>query len=322
MGGMFVNQGGPMKRAFIFPGQGAQYVGMGKTFYEAFPSVRELFARGDEVLSDAMTKRIFEGPAEELSLTKYSQPAIFLTSMAVLTAMQQEFPEIEPVVTAGLSLGEYSALVAANVLSFEDALNLVATRGSLMHQVSLERPGSLAVVLGLELESVQEYIESIEDVWVANLNCPGQIVLSGSHDGLAEASDVLKKNGAKRVLPLDVSGAFHSPFMEPARITLETEIASRSFQKPACGFVMNVPGDFVEDVDQIRENLGMQVVSPVLWEKGIHAIEAIGIDQFVEIGCGTTLAGLNKRIKTKVPTISIDTVEDLSKLGAHHAAEG
>lgn len=309
------------KLGVLFPGQGAQYVGMGKDFYTSFSVAKEVFQQADDLLLFNLSKLIFEGPAEELSLTKYCQAAIYVTSFAIWSVIRQEFGAIAPFATAGLSLGEYTALTAAGVLSFEEGVKLVKHRGELMHTSAVKNPGSMAVVLGLTEEQVEQQIAPLRPdqyVWVANLNCPGQVVISGSKSGLDAAAEVLKKGGAKRVLPLDVSGAFHSGFMSEAKEFLKDHIEQTHFSESSCRVVMNVPGDFVEDTATIRENLIQQVVSPVYWEKGIRALEGAGVTHYLEIGPGKTLAGMNKRIGVQGETLSVDSVESLRILEGVH----
>jgi len=311
------------KLGLLFPGQGAQRVGMGKDFYDAFSIAKETFAHADDLLHTNLTKLIFEGPSEELSLTKNCQIAIYVTSCALWNVIKQEFGDITPFACAGLSLGEYTALTAAHVLPFEEGMKLVKMRGELMHSSSVKNPGSMSVVLGMTEEAVEKEIAPLrpkQHVWIANLNCPGQVVISGSKEGLEAAAGVLKTAGAKRVLPLDVSGAFHSEFMAEAKEFLKEAIEATSFSDPACKVVMNVPGDFVESTGDIQENLVKQVVAPVYWEKGIHKLEESGVTTYLEVGPGKTLAGMNKRIGVAGSTISVETVKDLKALEGIHAA--
>ncbi len=305
------------KFAFVFPGQGAQYPGMGKDFYDAFPIARQVFEEADEFLQMPFSKLIFEGPASELTLTKNSQVAIFITSIAILKTVGQQFPEVMPTVCAGLSLGEYTALTASARSSFEDCLDLVRARALFMHEACEEEKGTMQVVLGLEADVVEDVINALSPanrVWLANLNCPGQVVIAGTPEGLAVAVEALKLKGAKRALPLDVSGAFHSGLMRSAQEKLAPKIQSTPLMESGVEFVMNVPGAYVEDLDAVRNYLIQQVASPVRWEKGVRAMVDKGIDIYLEMGPGKTLAGMNKRIGVTQQTISVEKVEDLDQL--------
>lgn len=305
------------KFAFLFPGQGAQYPGMGKDFYDQFPIARQVFEEADHVLNCAFSKLIFEGSSEELTLTKNSQIAIYITSIALLRVVQEQFPDLSPAICAGLSLGEYTALTAAGKMTFADCLDLVRTRAEAMHQACLDIKGSMQVVLGMTEEALEAVIQEINPphpVWLANLNCPGQIVIAGSIDALEVAGGLLKQKGAKRVLPLEVSGAFHSGLMLSAQEKLAVKIATVPFHKSNIEVVMNVPGDLVLSAEEMRQVLIDQVVSPVRWEKGIRRMMEQGIDAYIEMGPGKTLAGMNKRIGVIEPTYSIEKVADLEEL--------
>lgn len=294
------------KIAFIFPGQGAQYPGMGRDFYEEFESARAVFEEADTILDRPFSELIFNGPAEELTQTKNSQLAIFITSLAILSTI-----DLYPAVCSGLSLGEYTALVASGKLSFQEGLLLVEARGRLMQEACEKTAGTMGVVLGLEPAAIQEEIEPIGNVWIANLNCPGQVVIAGTKEAVDCAAQRLKAKGAKRVLPLDVSGAFHSGLMRSAQEGLKPYIDKINFTETDTKIVMNVPGDFVTSSEEIRKNMLEQVTSPVYWQKGIEAQAASGIELFVEIGPGKTLAGMNKRIGVSVETLSIEKIEDI-----------
>lgn len=299
------------KIAFLFPGQGAQYPAMGRDFYEAFAEAKAVFEQADAILGRPFSQVIFEGPKEELTLTKNSQLAIFITSIAIFEVVKSKYPEKKPSLCAGLSLGEYTALVAAGYLTFEEALLLVQARGNYMHEACEAEKGVMHVVLGLELEAVEAVTSQIEGVWIANLNCPGQIVLSGTPQGVEEAAEKLKEVGARRVMPLDVSGAFHSGLMQPAQEQLEPMIRKTTLCPSDVAIVMNVPGAFVASLEQMQNNMINQVTHPVRWQKGIEEMIDFGIDLFIEMGPGKTLAGMNKRIGVIPPTISIEKVEDL-----------
>lgn len=305
------------KYAFLFPGQGAQYPGMAKDFFENFSRARQTFEEADDFLGQHFSRLIFEGAASELGLTKNSQLAIYIASLAILRTVQDQMPALAPVVCAGLSLGEYTALTAASKITFADCLPLVRARAEYMNDASVKHVGSMQVILGLEAQVVEEAIRQINPphlVWVANINCPGQVVISGTKSGLDAAVEALKAKGAKRALPLDVSGAFHSGLMKDAQNRLEPLLSSVPLHESSIDLVMNVPGDYVKDLKEMRKCLIEQVTQPVRWEKGVHAMTGQGIDCFVEMGCGKTLAGMNKRIGVAVPTISIEKVEDLELL--------
>ena len=281
---------------FLFPGQGAQYVGMGKDFADQFPAAKAVFNEADRLLGYAFSDLIFNGPAEELTLTKNSQLAIFIVSCAILSVIKGQFPDIEPAFCAGLSLGEYTALVAAEKISFKECLFLVRDRASFMNEACETHPGSMQVVLGMEPEKVSEVLREhfpLKEVSVANVNCPGQVVIAGAVDPLSRAAQVLKEQGAKRVLPLDVSGAFHSPLMQEAKEKLSLKIYNAALADSSVEVVMNTPGDFVSSLPAMRTFMVEQVTQPVLWEKGIQAMMQRGVDLFLEIGCGKTLQGMN-----------------------------
>jgi [acyl-carrier-protein] S-malonyltransferase len=304
-------------KAFIFPGQGAQYVGMGKDFYDQFSVAKDTFDEADEILKQKLSTIIFEGPENQLVLTKNAQMAIFVVSVAIWRTVMQQFPALKEQVCAGLSLGEYTALTVAGKLSFEEALLLVQARASFMQDDCIQHPGVMHVILGLDAEVVEQEVApmSASDlVWVANINCPGQVVISGSKSGVEKASEKLKARGAKRSLPLDVSGAFHSGLMENARQRLKPYIAAAKYTESDTRVVMNVPGDFVEDINAVKNFLIDQVTHPVRWEKGVRSMAQQGIDLYIEMGPGKTLAGMNKRIGVSGTTISVEKVSDLELL--------
>lgn len=303
--------------AFIFPGQGAQVVGMGRDFAEAFPAARHVFEEADDLLGRFLSRVIWEGPESVLTETQNSQAGIFVTSMAILEVLKERFPELKPTFCAGLSLGEYSALAAANKLSFSETLLLVDRRGRLMNEACEAVKGMMAVVIGMEPSTLEEMVAKMQlpqDLWIANYNCPGQIVLSGTPKGIEAASIEAKKYGAKRVLPLAVHGAFHSGLMKSAEERLAPAILAANIQETVVQLVMNVSGSVVEDRAEIRNQLIRQVTSPVRWEQGVHAMDAQGVKLFIEIGCGKTLSGMNKRIGPKGITFSLEKVEELAQL--------
>lgn len=300
------------KRIFIFPGQGAQYVGMGKDFHDAFREARHTFEEASDVLSYNFKELIFEGPIETLSQTKYSQPAIFIVSAALLKTVQTQFPSLKPFICAGLSLGEYTALFAAGKIDFASCLRLVAARGAFMQEACLEAASTMRVVLGIDPAVVKSHLPS--DVWIANLNCPGQVVIAGLTTAVQKAEEILKAQGARRILPLDVSGAFHTPLMRSAQTRLTPALQSAPLQESSIDLVMNVSGNFAKSLEEIRSNLIDQVATTTHWEQGIRTIEQAGADLYVEIGPGRTLAGMNKKIGVRALTMSIEKVTDLSEL--------
>lgn len=302
------------KIAFIFPGQGAQYKGMGKGFFDSFSVAKETFQEADEILNRNLSKIIFEGPEDTLTETKNSQVGIFVTSVAMLRVLNQVFPEFKPKYCAGLSLGEYTALFSSGSLDFNSCLQLVQLRGQFMNEACEKTPGTMAVVLGLDSETVEAAVEELNlpnDLWVANFNCPGQVVISGTEKGIEIANLALKEKGAKRVMPLQVHGAFHSGLMKEAKNRLEPYIQSASIIKGSTSLVMNVTGGLVDDVDEIKKNLVNQVTHPVRWEQGVKTLNDQKVDLFVEIGCGKTLSAFNKRIGVLAPTINIEVPSDL-----------
>jgi [acyl-carrier-protein] S-malonyltransferase len=310
-------------KAFLFPGQAAQYPGMGKDFYDNFAAARDTFEEADDLLSEAFSRLIFEGSLEELTLTKNSQLAIYIMSIAIWRTVIDQFPEFTPSVCAGLSLGEYTALTASGKIGFADGLLLVKNRAAYMHEACLSTEGTMQVILGLSAEAIEEEIGKLQpqyQVWVANLNCPGQVVIAGLKADVEHAAQVLKQKGAKRALPLEVSGAFHSGLMKSAQTRLKPKIDVVPLIDTSVDLVMNVPGGYVQDLEEIRAFLIRQVTEPVRWEQGIRAMMENRVDFYVEIGCGKTLSGMNKKIDVGAPTINIEKVSDLEALGEKNAA--
>ncbi len=289
---------------------------MGKDFFEAFPVAKETFLEADRILSRSLSSLIFNGPQEELTQTKNSQVAIYVVSIALWRVFKERFGNIEPAVCAGLSLGEYTAMTVSGLIAFEEGVKLVQARGNYMQEAAESNPGTMAVVLGLDLDAVNQVLEGEEGVWVANLNCPGQIVISGTKEGIERVSPLIKEKGAKRVLPLDVSGAFHSGLMQSAKEKLSDLIQSLEIESEHTPFVMNVTGDFVESVEAVRQNLIDQVVSPVYWEKGVRAMLKKGVNTFIEIGPGKTLTGMNKKIGVEGRSMNLSKLEDLEAIAA------
>lgn len=305
------------KFAFVFPGQGAQYPGMAKDFVQFYPTARQTFEEADDLLNEKLSAIIFEGPESVLTQTKNSQLGIFVVSMALLRVLQEKFPEIQPNVCAGLSLGEYTALCASGRLSFSDTLFLVKHRGQYMNDACEQHSGKMAVVLGLEGPQVESLVQEVNmpnDLWAANFNCPGQTVISGTLKGIEAATALAKTKGAKRVLPLQVHGAFHSGLMSSAELRLKTHIDASEIKNSSIDFVMNVPGDYVQEKDLIKQFLIKQVTNPVRWEQSVRQMDSKGVDCFIEIGPGKTLAGFQKRIGTVGVSLSLEKVEDLKTL--------
>jgi [acyl-carrier-protein] S-malonyltransferase len=299
---------------FLFPGQGAQSVGMMKDFYDSFEESRRVFQEAEDILQISLSDLVFKGPQAVLTETVNCQVAIFVASYAVLKAFQKRVPECVPVATAGLSLGEYTALVASGKVSFAHLLPVVQKRAFFMQQACEAVKSSMSVVLGQEALWVDEQLKKTGlPVWIANLNCPGQVVIAGDVACLAEAAEALKGAGAKRVLPLDVSGAFHTPLMEPAKQALTPYLQTLKLIQTPCALAMNVTGSIVTDLEAIKHNLIEQVTSSVYWAKGIEALSKKA-DVFIEMGPGVTLAGMNKRIGVSVPTYSIETISDLGQV--------
>ena len=282
-----------MKKAYVFPGQGAQFPGMAKGLYDNDARAREFFERADEILGFEITRIMFEGTEEDLKATRVTQPAIFLHS-TILAACTDDF---RPDMVAGHSLGEFSALAAAGAMSFDDALRLVAIRASEMQKCCEAIPGTMAAVIALPDDKVEEICASVDGLVIAaNFNCDGQVVISGEKAAVEEACARMKEAGAKRALPLAVSGAFHSPLMEPARIALGKAIEATPFVEPVCPVYQNVTALPETDPERIKANLLAQLTSPVRWTQSVKAMIADGADTFVEMGPGTVLQGLVKRI--------------------------
>lgn len=283
-----------MKKAFVFPGQGAQFPGMAKALYESNPKAKEMLEKANEVLGYRITDIMFNGTAEDLKATKVTQPAIFLHSV-VLAAC---WPDFKPDMVAGHSLGEFSALAAAGAMKFEDALRLVLIRATEMQKCCEKVPGTMAAIIALPNEKVEEICESVKSgiVVAANYNCDGQVVISGEVDAINEACELAKAAGAKRALPLAVSGAFHSPLMEPARIELAKGIEATEIVTPICPVYQNVSAKAETDPAVIKKNLLAQLTSPVKWTQSVKNMVADGAESFTELGPGAVLQGLVKRI--------------------------
>lgn len=304
------------KIVFLFPGQGAQKVGMGHDFYKSFDVAKKTFEEANDLLGYRISDLIFEGPEDKLVRTEYSQLAIFIVSVAIYRSLKSEIPYLEPYACSGLSLGEYSALFCSERLNFANTLDIVQKRANFMNEACEQTQGTMAAVIGLSVEQIQEVVNSLNpphDLWVANFNCPGQTVISGSFQAVEQATPVLKEFGAKRVLPLQVHGAFHSGYMREAKEKLTPFIKDLSLCDSKVKFVMNVPGDFVESHEDIKKNLANQVTDSVCWEQGIKVLEKDCIDLYVEFGPGRTLSGMNRKMGLIDKTVSIDKVTDLHK---------
>ena len=291
-------------KAFVFPGQGAQFVGMGKDLYENNPVAKEMFDKANEILGFNITDLMFNGTDEDLRQTKVTQPAIFLHSVILAKTMGHDF---NPDMVAGHSLGEFSALVAAGALSFEDGLRLVSARAQAMQKACEKTPSTMAAVLALPDAKVEELCASVTEgvVVPANYNCPGQIVISGSIEGVDAACAKMLEAGAKRALKLKVGGAFHSPLMEPARAELADAIAHTDFHAPKCPVYQNVNAEPQTDPETSKKNLIAQLTAPVRWTQTIQNMIAAGADTFVEVGPGAVLQGLVKKISSEVATSGI-----------------
>ena len=291
-------------KAYVFPGQGAQFVGMGKDLYETSPLAKEMFEKANEVLGFRITDLMFAGTDEDLRQTKVTQPAIFLHSVILAKTMGVDFV---PDMVAGHSLGEFSALVAADALSFEDGLTLVYKRALAMQKACELQPSTMAAVLALPDAKVEEICATIKDEIVvpANYNCPGQVVISGSVAGIEKACKLLLEGGAKRALPLKVGGAFHSPLMDPAKVELEQAINSTNFSKPICPVYQNVTTVAETVPDVIKKNLIAQLTAPVKWTQSVEHMVADGAVEFIEVGPGSVLQGLVKKIAKEAITTGV-----------------
>ena len=291
-------------KAFVFPGQGAQFPGMGKDLYENSAEAKALFDKANDILGFNITDIMFEGEVEDLKQTKVTQPAIFLHSVLLAKTLEDFSPDM----VAGHSLGEFSALVANGTLNFEDGLKLVSQRAMAMQKACEIEPSTMAAIVGLEDAVVEEVCAEIEDVVVpANYNCPGQLVISGSEAGIDKACELLTEKGAKRAIKLVVGGAFHSPFMEPAREELAAAIEATTFNTPTCPVYQNVNAEPVSDPEVIKENLIAQLTAPVKWTKIMENMIADGATSFTEVGPGKVLQGLVKKVDRKMETVGVNS---------------
>lgn len=288
-----------MAHAFVFPGQGAQFTGMGKNLYDNNEFAKALFEKANDILGFPISDIMFSGKPEELTQTKVTQPAVFIHSVIAFKTIENATPDM----VAGHSLGEFSALVANGVLDFEDALKLVMVRASAMQAACEKNPSTMAAVLGLDDKKVEDICDAIDEIVVAaNYNCPGQIVISGSIIGVEQAVALLKEAGAKRVLPLAVGGAFHSPLMQPAKEELEAAISQANFHTARCPVYQNIVAKAITDPQEIKENLVKQLTGPVRWTQSVQAMITDGASHFTECGPGKVLQGLIAKINKEVQT--------------------
>ncbi len=299
------------KIAFIFPGQGAQKVGMGKDFYECSETARKVVDKASELLKIDMKALCFE-ENEQLDQTEYTQAALVTICLAMTKVLEER--GLKPDVTAGLSLGEYCAIVAAGGMQLEDAITTVRKRGILMQNAVPQGMGAMSAVLGMSEDMVENVLEGIEGVSIANYNCPGQIVITGWKESVQKASEILKEHGAKRVMPLNVSGPFHSPLLKEAGEELKSVLEQVKYFPLQIPYVTNVTAKYVENISQTKDLLAMQVASSVRWQQGVEEMIQHGVDTFVEIGPGRTLAGFMKKINKEVKVYNVASFEDVDKV--------
>jgi len=300
------------KCAVVFPGQGSQYPGMAKDIYQGFESIKEMFEIAEEITGIQLRKIMFEGYKEELKKTYITQPAIFLHSSAVWEICKQKLPH--PSFVAGHSLGEFSALYASEVWSFEDALKIVAKRGRLMYEAGKNQKGSMAAIIGLSLEEVREICDGTENLYLVNLNSPQQFVISGTEEAVEEGIKKATKKNAKKAIKLAVSGAFHTPFLQEAARMFSQFLDGFKFNSPVYPVIMNVTGEPTKDVSMIKENIKKQLTNPVQWIKTLEILKKEEIETVYELGPGRVLCGILKRTYGDIKCINIDKVEDVRVL--------
>lgn len=310
--------------ALLFPGQGAQFVGMGKDLAQDFPVARDLFQKSDDLLGFPLSRVIWDGPTESLTRTEICQPALYVASLAAWAALESKLEgrglKLTPAAAAGLSLGEYTALAAAGCLSFEDGLRLVRLRGQAMEEAARLSPGAMASVLGLDLELLEPICVET-GAQVANINAPGQIVISGSPEAVHAASEKAKEKGSKRVVPLEVGGAFHSRLMEPAGLKLKKALESSDVQMPKFPVLSNVTGSYYTSSGEVRILLVEQLTRPVQWEQCVRTMVRAGIQTFLEVGPGTVLKGLCRRIAPELEVVSVGTADQVRSAAAQWAVK-
>ena len=304
--------GEKMKAAFVFSGQGAQTVGMGKDLYDKYPVCKNVFDRADEVIGWSISGVSFNGPAEKLTETRACQPAIFTMSVACLEVFRKLYPSVSPIATAGLSLGEFSALYAADVYSYADGLTLVARRGEFMQEACENTNGAMASVLRADAKIIKETCDECGSQ-VANYNSPGQIVISGDAGKVKATMIALKSKGVSKIIPLKVAGAYHSELMQSAESKFEATLKGFTFNKPTISVAQNCVGTIVENPGEIKKNVVKQLIGSVRWEECIKALAASGVDTIIEFGPGNVLTGLTKRIDSSLNTININSVETVEK---------